>query len=346
MRRSLILSALIAIFAFIHPSPIYGNSIASLPAQSPAVDGEVTWSLYLPATWHDRGGITVNLTNRQEVIDFYRQYHLGSENVSAEWTGDHDSCDAGTTSEAFRNANLSQINFYRAMAGVPADIVFSEEWNLKAQQAALMMSVNDQLDHDPDSSWTCYTEDGDEGAGRSNLSMGNYGIYAIRSQMRDAGDTNLSVGHRWWILNPTTQVMGTGDVPTTSNYDPTNALWVVDMEHFGDPLPRLRQEFVAWPPHGYVPYPVVYARWSFMLYQAWADFSSASVRMLANGEPVPVIIEYASARLVWRPENLTDRSPWPVPAGDTTYRITIQDVLVGEELKDFTYEVIIIDPNT
>ena len=346
MRKSLIISALIAFLAFIHPVPLGGTSAALLPAQSGVAAEQTTWSLYLPAVGHQRGGLVVDTANRQQVIDFYRQYHLSSENVSADWTGAHASCDPGSTSTAFRNASLTQINYYRAMAGVPADIVFSEEWNRKAQQAALMMSANDELDHYPDQSWTCYSEEGAEAAGSSNLSIGNSGIYAIRSQFRDAGDNNYRAGHRWWILFPVTQVMGTGDIPSTGDYRASNALWVVDRDHLADPHPQLNREYVAWPPPGYVPYPVVYPRWSFVLYRSIADFSSASVEMFANGTQVPIIVEYNLGHLVWRPESLSDRSPWPVPAGDTPYRITIRNVLFNGEPRDFTYEVIIFDPNT
>lgn len=66
------------------------------------------------------------------------------------------------------------------MAGVPATVVLSGEFTAKAQKAALMMSVNRQLSHSPDSTWICYSAEGAEAAGKSNLYLGVYGPSAIR----------------------------------------------------------------------------------------------------------------------------------------------------------------------
>ncbi len=51
--------------------------------------------------------------------------------------------------------------------------------------------------------------------------------------------------------------MGTGDVPETASYPAINVLWVQDEDHIFDPRPKTFNEFVAWPPPGYVPAPVV-----------------------------------------------------------------------------------------
>ena len=52
---------------------------------------------------------------------------------------------------------LLRLNYYRAMAGVPATVTFSDTYNAMDQQAALMMSANGQLSHSPPTTWTCYT---------------------------------------------------------------------------------------------------------------------------------------------------------------------------------------------
>src|SRR3954464_7620558 len=60
--------------------------------------------------------------------------------------------------------------------------------------------------------------------------------------------------------------MGTGDVPSSGPaddpYPAANELCVFDGNTFG-PRPATREEYVAWPPPGYVPYQVVGPRWSF-----------------------------------------------------------------------------------
>ena len=170
-----------------------------------------------------------------------------------------------------------EFNYFRAMAGVPADITFSDESNRLAQAAAFMMSANHQIiSHTPPTNWICYSSDGAAGAGSSNLYLGVYAWNAITGYMKDPGGGNYFIGHRRWILYPQTQIMGTGDIPPVSNFSSSNALRVFD-NHMWEQRPPTREEFVAWPPPGFVPYQVVFPRWSFSFAQA--DFSQAWVSM-------------------------------------------------------------------
>ena len=129
-----------------------------------------------------------------------------------EWNGDLGACNAGETSQRFRDAVLRRINYFRAMAGVPADITFDAEYNRKAQAAALVMSANDRLDHYPNSDWRCFSADAADAAIRSNLHLVQ-SPDAIDEYMRDPGDNNNIVPHRRWLLYPQTVHMGSGDVP-------------------------------------------------------------------------------------------------------------------------------------
>jgi hypothetical protein len=181
-----------------------------------------------------------------------------------------------------------RVNYFRAMAGVPAQIALSDAYNAKAQQAALMMSVNNQLSHDPPATWQCYTADGDQAAGSSNLALGIYGWNAITGYIQDPGSSNGAVGDRRWILYPQAQTMGTGDVPSDSGGPASNELWVFD-GRYGTSRPPVRDTFVARPPPGFVPYQVVFPRWSFS-YPA-ANFSSAAVTMTLDGQNVSLVQE-------------------------------------------------------
>jgi hypothetical protein len=232
------------------------------------------------------------------------------------------------------------------MAGVPADITFSDDSNRKAQAAALMMSVNRQLNHIPPTSWNCYSTDGAQGAGSSNLTLGVYAWDAITGYMKDPGGGNYFAGHRRWILYPQTQVMGTGDIPTMQDYHASNSLVVFD-SHMWDQRPLTREEFVAWPPPGYVPYQVVFPRWSFSLVNA--NFSGTTVTMESGGSILSinqanVVNGYGENTLVWVPMGLKDGDSWPLPIADTIYKVTIHNVVVNSESRDFTYNVIVFNP--
>ncbi len=280
--------------------------------------------------------------DRQASLGYFNQVYRASEGIPIDWTGNHANCDPGVTSAAFRSAVQLRINYFRAMAGVPGIVQLSDEYNRKAQQAALMMSVNGKLSHSPPPSWLCYTAEGAEAAGSSNLYLGVYGPSAITGYMQDPGSDNYPVGHRRWILYPQTQWMGTGDIPPTSSYGPSNALWVFD-ENMWDPRPQTREDFVAWPPPGYVPYQVVFPRWSFAY--ANADFSGANVAMSTGGQPVPLSVQpvvngYGENTLVWEPVLSIGA---PVPA-DTAYDVIISGVEINGVPQDFAYQVILFDP--
>lgn len=302
--------------------------------------------IYLPLIQRDRGGLSVNIQNRQDSLNFFLEQYLTSEGAAINWTGNHSSCDPGTTDQNFRLAALRRINYFRAMAGVPADITFSDESNRKAQAAALMMSVNSQLSHTPPTSWICYSTDGANGAGQSDLYLGVYSWNAITGYMKDSGAGNYPVGHRRWILYPQTQVMGTGDIPRTQAYSASNALLVFD-SHMWEQRPQTHEKFVSWPPPGYVPYQVVFPRWSFSL--ANADFSGASVTMESDGSNLSVnqadgVNGFGENSLVWIPMGLKERDNWPLPEEDTIYTVTIHNVVDNNQSSDFIYNVIVFNP--
>jgi uncharacterized protein YkwD len=318
--------------------------------RSPALQSQtaITTYAYLPLIRRATDELSVNPQSREDSRSFYLEHYVAWENVAPNWNGDHNSCNPGSTSLEFRNAVLHRINYFRAMAGMPATVTLNDVYNAKAQAAALMMSVNGQLSHTPPSSWQCYSDAGREGAGSSNLYLGVYGWNAITGYMRDPGSGNYFAGHRRWILYPQTQQMGTGDIPPVSGHWPSNALWVFDANIWG-PRPDTRDEFVAWPPRGYVPYQVVFARWSFAYPNA--DFSNATVTMSSGGSNVPltqspVVNGYGENTLVWIPLGYSDGASWPRPASDTTYTVNVQNVKIGGQNRNFTYDVIVFDPAT
>jgi hypothetical protein len=289
-----------------------------------------------PAPW-------INTANRSEVRAFYLTQYLASEGVDSGWTGNHASCYPGATSEAFRQAIVLRINFFRSMAGIPAIAGLDPVYSSKAQAAALMMSVNRALSHNPPSSWDCYSEAGREGAGSSDLYLGVYGPAAISGYIYDPGSGNIYVGHRRWILYPQTRFMGSGDIPPRDGYPPANALWVFDLDNIWGPRPETRDVFVAWPPPGYVPYQVVYPRWSFSY--PGANFSNATVTMGQDGQPISLTIldtknGYGENTVVWEP----DQNLGAKPQSDTTYHVSIGNVSIPGFPQPIEYDVIVFDP--
>jgi len=299
----------------------------------------------------------IDISTRETVRSYYLDQYEASNGVAIQWTGSlsgnpgHSATgSAGTTSTAYKQAVIARINWFRAMAGVPAVIALDNNYSAQDQKAALMMAANNQLNHAPPTSWLLYSSAGANAAGNSNLALGKVGPAAITAYIDDYGN-NGAAGHRRWIIYPQTQNMGTGDIPRVTTFAPANATWVVD-ENYGTTRPATRDGYVAWPPPGYVPYELVFPRWSFSYPDA--DFSNASVTMTHNGNPVAVALEtvdegYGENTLVWAWNGIdptTTTASMDKPASDTTYEVNLTGVKIGGATQSFSYDVTVFDPNT
>lgn len=328
-------------------------SVVMLAATMVAATTAATATTAAAATGHGsqirpaqlNAGEWLDTTDRQAVIDSYNvEFSRTTPDIG--WTGNRSTCEAGTTNPAYRDAIIDRVNWFRAAAGVPANVTENATYSAKAQDAALMMSVSDRLSHNPDPSFGCYTADGDEAAGLSNLYLGRTGPHAITGYMLDPGAGNVSVGHRNWILHPTVREFGTGDTPGPGR-QATNTLWVID-NAFG-PQPQLRESdgFIAWPARGFVPGEVVFPRWSFSLRNADLSGATVTTQRIERGAVVesissPVVFRNDAGGapfsiVVWEPVGI-DTSP----AIDTTYRVTVGNVGVGSRTESFSYDVTVI----
>ncbi len=292
---------------------------------------------------------SVDLDSRASSRAFYNSYFVDTF-PALNWTGNFASCAAGTISTAYKQAVVDQISWYRVMAGVPGTLALSSAWSTKAQQTAVMMGKAGSLSHFPDTSWPCYTAGGSEAAANSNIAY-NYAdpswppVDFVTQFMYDSGSNNRPVGHRRWFLFPQLGTVGVGTVGPGANftYPSANAIWVID-GNYSSPRPATRDGFVAWPPPGYVPYQVVFPRWSFSY--PGADFSGATVSVKRNGAAVTSSIEDRSSTGLG--ENsivfLVGGASWNAPTTDVRYTVTINNVGILGSMQSFTYDVMIFDP--
>ncbi len=280
----------------------------------------------------------IDPSDRQAVVSLYYNTYVASRQVPSGWTGSTDTCTAGTTSEAYADATMAMVNYFRAMTRLPAALPHNTAKDAKAQQAALMMSANRALSHSPPTNWKCYSADGAEAAGKSNLALGAAGPAAIALYVEDPGGNNQALGHRRWVLYPRQVEMGTG---STSN---ANDLWVIG--NFG--ARPAAPDFVAWPTAGYVPYQLVYPRWSFSVNTGSSvDFSMATVVMSAGGSPIavsqlPLANGYGDNTLGWEPAAIARGAGM----ADLDVTVEVRNVKVGGVTRDYRYTVTIIDPAT
>jgi hypothetical protein len=152
----------------------------------------------------------------------------------------------------------------------------------RAQRAALIQHYLGFLSHTPAASAECYSETGGVASGLSNLALGYSGARTVLAYLADAGPTNRAVGHRRWLLAPSTEAMGTGQVGAA------NALFVVPPARLTS-ASNARPAWIAWPSAGWFPAEVRPGRrWSFGTARPGVDVSRASVRVTTGGDPVRI----------------------------------------------------------
>ena len=295
-------------------------------------------------SWNGRG---YNTWDRAAVIRAYRAEFEREEPTEVS-TGDVDTCDAGTTSQAYREGIVQRLNWFRLMAGVDT-VTERAEYSAAAQETALMMAAAGRATHEPGTDWPCYTATGARTAAESNLGTaldGSIGI--VDAYMKDRGSSNMAVLHRRWLLRPQLMEIGTGYVPNDSpGKRGANALnGTVDSTIESRPDVREPRSFVAWPPPGYVPATTAWSRWSFQL--GGADFSDATVTVTDKFGPVPaeVIARIRGmwAIFVWSIYRDVDSTEIPDPPEDHCYTVTIGNVRVGGEVQiPYRYTTCVLD---
>jgi hypothetical protein len=218
------------------------------------------------------------------------------------------------------------------MAGVDEDISLNAEFDLLAQAAALVMMANNQLSHEPDPTWTCFSDDAFTGASNSNLYLGRTGPEAINGYIEDLGEDNYLVGHRRWILYSALTEIGIGESSKS------NALFVVQGKRNDKPSVREAEGFIMWPPRGFVPRNVIFERWSIT--NPSADFSDTEIYVESGNESFQISSSdiTVSNDLYGDGPTLIFNLDSQVRSGETI-TITAKDVLVDGVNMTLNYQV-------
>jgi len=260
----------------------------------------------------------VDTSSKSAVNAAYWSRYAPKYNVLVDWLGGSLlGCLPGLTTSTTNAATLSALNYVRSLAGL-APVSFSSSLNASAQRAALIMAANNALSHSPSSSWRCWSSSGAAAAGRSNLAIAYPSLRAgqiIDLYMDDKGDSNVAAGHRRWILNPFSTVMGSGTTDTA------NALTVIGPTSSTRPNPP----YVGWPTAGYFPNALEPSgRWSLSAGSKSVSFQYAHVYAYnSSGVSIPVHkyavhSGYAQPTVVWQMPS------WIGKSG--TYRIKVTGI--------------------
>jgi len=203
------------------------------------------------------------------------------------WSGNVAACNAGDVTAAGRANGLKLVNLYRAMAGLPA-VTLDSTKNARSQKCALMMDANDSLNHAPPTSWKCYSQDGKDGAGQSNIAT-TPAVAAVDLYMSDPGN-DTTIGHRRWILSNSLGPIGIG---STSDYSCMNVIGGTG---------KAGKAYVAWPPAGPFPSGALKASFDYELDKTgWSvqsdtiDLSKGKVTITDGTTNKPVTVNVLGA---------------------------------------------------
>jgi len=226
------------------------------------------------------------------------------------WTGNADACMAGDVTEPGRTNALKILNLYRFLAEMP-EVTTDPVRNQKAQECALMQSVNGGLSHTPPTTWKCYTADGAEASGKSNISGGK-GVSSMDAYMTDRNVAQM--GHRRWVLANSLGPVGLGSATAS-------CFWNLDGTG------KAGKAFVAWPPSGPVPFDVF--RVNSLDTAGWTiqsdsiNLGTATVTVADAGQDRPVTVSVLPANYGSRYAIKILPNGWTSQAGHT-YAVSVQ----------------------
>lgn len=287
----------------------------------------------------------VDLTNRESARTWFNTWWPKTTGAALGFTGNIDTGVAGDISQGAREQTLLRINIYRRMVGVQP-VTMSDDYNFKAQAAAVLCAANNDLSHSPPSTWKFYNPVAAEGCRGCELTSSAI-PHGIVDFMIDFGPNNQAVGHRSGVLEPGLEKIGIGSAPGHSSSVlrlGVTALWdsIVTAE------PRLAEPFLTWPTKGYTPFYLFPGRWSIeipdVFTTAFATFEDASIALTKNGQSVPVTtwMRRAGSGMIFtldgtsegRSENVETvvngegLEGLPVQSSDVTYHVKVSNIKV------------------
>ena len=200
------------------------------------------------------------------------------------------SYEPGSLSKSDLNSALHMLENIRYIAGLPADLKLSNDYNRMAQAASLVNYSNDSISHYPEfpsniSSKTA--KSGIKACAESNLAWDSWQNTSLEHSilnvwMKDDSVSNIkALGHRRWILSPEMKRTGFGAV--SGSRGTYNTMYVFD---FGRKVKTNYQ--VAWPAQQM---PVSY----FPEGTLW----SLSLGKVLNSEKIKVTLTRLSDNKVW-----------------------------------------------
>jgi uncharacterized protein YkwD len=298
--------------------------------------------------------LRIKNSGKAEALKLYQTFYSNTRINQIPWNGSVKACDPGKLPGNILEKAEKRINYFRRVTGLNP-IRLSDDFNAKAQYAALMMTANGQISHQPSGTWKCYTEEGYEGAVNSNLGIADFenfpDISFVTGFILDYGPINNSLGHRKWMLNSRSETMG---------YGATGKHEIIYVTGVRTEALQEAPEYIAYPPAGYFPYSLIFEKWSFAIpYGKKVNYKNTKVELIdGQGKKLRVKILstedpwYYDPTLVWQSTDLFSQDEIKYVKNrlpekgylDHPITVRIEQVVVDGQKQNFEYEVIPFDP--
>ena len=285
-----------------------------LPRASYEIAGPVT----------PRATTAIDTGDKDKVKAAYRRLWVRGQQSRPRWRGGSVAqCRAGRLADTSTKRQLNAINFARRMSGL-TPLTLDASTVGDAQAAALIMTAKHAVSHYPPRDWPCWTRQGYDAAGQSNLYEGTSresNSDKIEAYLDDWGGGNHRVGHRRWLLYPYLDAVGIGGTRTAN------------VTHlFGSPFDQTapNPQWVSWPAAGWFPSRLdPRGRWSLSSGTDGTDFTQARVEVVYRKQAIQGVQlrtpdnGVGKPTLVWEMPGRT----WPgKPVG--TARVTVSRIVV------------------
>lgn len=263
-------------------------------------------------------------------------------------------CEPGELSASLRQEALAYLNEIRALSGLPP-VAYDHGSDPGVQQAALIIAANVSLEHQPDPSSVCWTEEGGATSQASNLWV----RYDLNEFPPDPPSVVINgwltdiwvddVGHRRWMLDPFLSSIAYGSVhglaQVTVEYPWIQGAVMRILQPEDADISGLDLDFVAYPVGDY-PTELVLKDWylSFMVLAStesrWdnANVSWDGVEVAVAdpaGEQLNVHSVVGSVDGVGLPNHL--RFKVDGLADGVWYDVTVSGVVVDGETVSYSY---------
>lgn len=289
-----------------------------------------------------------------EIVNIQVNYSEASGSLY-ETDPDVGACDEGSLTQQAKERGLMSLNFIRTLTGLPP-VGYDTGSDTMVQKASLMFASNTAIDHTPPESWHCYSDEGAEGAEKSNI-----GITAQNSSIGSvpedfvtlwADDVNVpSLGHRRWLIDPFLPNVAVGLVegtPQTGEYSHTAGAAIRVVPDQDADISGLPLSFVAYP-RGDFPTRLFTNDWflSFSVLadpgarfnnQMQIDYSQTTISVEDENGSALSVTDVSSGHT---PSGLPNQLKWKVSEleDNVKYTVTITGVIVNGESKDYSYTV-------